>query len=127
MQRHINLLGLLYVLGGALSALVAASLLLLGLGAFTMAWMPSGENAGLAPALAGTVFTVVALLLGGWGGANWLAGRALRRGAPKARLACLALSILNLFLLPFGTALSIYAIWVLMHHDSRRIFGVAHH
>lgn len=125
MQRHIDLLGLLYVLGGGLSVLVAASLLLLGLGAFTMAW-GTADNAQLAAWLTGLVFSIVAVLLGMWGVANSYAGRSLRRGAPKARLACLTLAVLNLFLLPFGTALSVYAVWVLMHHESRRIFGVTH-
>jgi hypothetical protein len=125
MRRHIDLLGLLYVLGGGLSVLVAASLLLLGLGAFTIAWTETGDNTQLAAGLTGAVFSVVAVLVALWGAANWLAGRWLRRGAPGARLACLALAVLNLFLLPFGTALSVYAVWVLMHHESRQIFGVA--
>ena len=125
MQRHIDLLGLLYMLGGGLSMLVAASLLLLGLGAFTMTW-DTADNARLAAALTGVVFCVVALLLALWGLANGYAGRFLRSRAPRARLACLWLAVLNLFLLPFGTALSVYAVWVLMHHDSRREFGVPH-
>jgi hypothetical protein len=122
MQRHIDLLGLLYMMGGGLSVLVAASLLLLGLGAFTMMWSTS-DNARLAAGLTGVVFTVVAVLLAIWGLANGYAGRSLRNRVPKARLACLWLAVLNIFLLPFGTALSVYAVWVLMHHDSRRILG----
>jgi hypothetical protein len=124
MQRHIDLLGRLYVLGGGLSILVAASLLLLGLGAFTMTWTQASENTRLASGLTGVAFSSVALLVAMWGAANWLAGRSLRRGTPRGRLACLALAVVNLFLLPFGTALSVYAVWVLMHHESRRLLGV---
>jgi hypothetical protein len=122
MQRHVNLLGLLYLLGGGLSLLVAASLVILGLGAFVMTWTAPGENTRMAAALTGTAFSVVAVLIALWGAANALAGRALRRGAPKARLACLALAVLNMFLLPFGTALSVYTMWILMQQDAKRHF-----
>ena len=34
----------------------------------------------------------------------------------------LTLGVLNLFVLPFGTALGIYAFWVLLHNESRAVF-----
>jgi hypothetical protein len=126
MQRHIRLLGLLYVVGGSLSVLVAASLLLLGLGAFTIAWSAPGESTRLAAGVTGLAFVAVSVALALWGGANAWAGQSLKRGSPRARLACLALAVLNMFLLPFGTALSVYAVWVLMHHDTRRLLGAGH-
>ena len=122
MQRHLNLLGLLYLLGGGLSLLVAASLLILGLGAFVMAWTAPGENTRMAAGLTGTTFSLIAIIVALWGTANGYAGRALRRGAPRARAACLALAVLNMFLLPFGTALSVYAFWVLMQQEAKRQF-----
>ncbi len=122
MQRHVNLVGLLYQLGGGLSLLVAASLLILALGAFTMAWTAPGENTSMAAGLTGAIFLVIALLVAIWGAANGYAGRALRRYVPRARLACLTLAVLNMFLLPFGTVLSVYAMWVLMQQDVKRLF-----
>jgi hypothetical protein len=32
------------------------------------------------------------------------------------------MAVLNLFVLPFGTALSIYALWVLLHDSARALF-----
>ena len=125
MQRHISLLGLLYIVGGGLSVLAASSLLILGLGAFTMAWTAGGDNTRLAALVTGTAFAAIAVALGLWGGANAWAGRALRRGAARARLVCLGLAVLNMFLLPFGTALGAYALWVLLHHESKRILARA--
>jgi hypothetical protein len=62
----------------------------------------------------------IALLAGG--GANAWAGRELRRNQPRGRLAVLWLGALNLFVLPFGTALGIYAFWVLLHNETRAAF-----
>ena len=56
------------------------------------------------------------------GGVNVWAGRALRRHQPSGRIAVLTLGVLNLFVLPFGTALGIYAFWVLLHNESRTVF-----
>jgi hypothetical protein len=122
MRRHVDLLALLYVVGGALSVIAAATLAILALGALTIRWSSAGENAALAAGVAALAFAIVAVTLGAWGSANMLAGRALRRTSTAGRHACLALAVLNLFLLPFGTALSVYAFWVLLHHDSRRLF-----
>ena len=54
-----------------------------------------------------------------------LTGFAMRRRRYWARLAGLALAVLNLFFLPFGTALAIYAFWVLLSDQSRRLFEPA--
>lgn len=123
MKRHIDLLGLLHVVGGALSVVAAASLLVLGLGAFSIAANAADEQAVFAARLTGVAFALVAVLLAAWGAANALAGRALRRGSSWARLACFALAVFNLFLLPFGTALSVYTLWVLLHPESRRLLA----
>lgn len=122
MKRHIDLLGLLYVVGGALSVVAAASLLALSLGAFSIGAAGEGDE-GFAAGVTGIAFAAVALTLGAWGAANAFAGRALRRHSPWARLACLALATLNLFLLPFGTALSVYTVWVLLQPEARRLLA----
>lgn len=123
MKRHIDLLGLLYMVGGALSVAAAASLLVLALGAFSIRGNAQDANAALAAGLTGIVLGVIALAMAAWGGANLLAGRSLRALSPRGRIACLTLAVLNLFLLPFGTALSIYAAWVLLHPESRRLLA----
>jgi hypothetical protein len=122
MSKHVDLLGLLYVVAGALSALVAVSLLSLGLGAFTIAWGPVGERSGMAATLTGATFILVAVVLLVWAGLCAWAGRGLRRRRPWARLITLALSVLPLFILPFGTALGLYSLWVLVHHEARQQF-----
>lgn len=100
--------------------LLGASLLLLAGGAAAIAWSTPAEplTAGFTAALF-AVFAA-ALALGGW--ANVWVGRALRRHHAPGRTGTLVLAGVNLFVLPFGTALAIYAFWVLLHNDARALF-----
>jgi hypothetical protein len=103
--------------------LLGASLLLLAFGAAAIARMTPGDplTAGFT-ALLFVVFAV-ALALGGW--ANAWAGRALRQHRSPGRTAALVLAVMNLFVLPFGTALAIYTFWVLLHDEARTLFEAA--
>ena len=49
---------------------------------------------------------------------------AIRKLQPEGRLATLGLAVPNLFVLPFGTALGVYAFWVLLHDETRKMFGI---
>lgn len=96
-------------------------MLLLAIGAIAIGVGSAGDRmaAGITAAAFG-VFAV-ALLIGG--GANAWAGRELRRNQARGRLAVLWAGAFNLFILPFGTALGIYAFWVLLHNPARAVFA----
>ena len=66
------------------------------------------------------VVFATALALGGW--ASVWAGRAIRQYRSPGRTGALLLAVINLFMLPFGTALAIYTFWVLLHNDARALF-----
>ncbi len=119
MRPHLELLGILQLVWGAIGLLLGASMLLLAVGAIAIG-ITSGEGRMAAGVTAGAfaVFAI-ALLLGG--GVNAWAGAALRRGEPRGRTMVLGIGVLNLFVLPFGTALSIYAYWVLLHNQTRPV------
>jgi len=51
-------------------------------------------------------------------------GVPLRRRRPSARLLALMLGAVDLLLLPYGTALGVYALWVLLHEDGKKMFAV---
>lgn len=120
MRSHLRLLGILQLTWGAIGLLLGAAVLLLAIGALAIGLMDTGDQV----AAGVTTFTfgvfAAALLIGG--GANAWAGRALRRQQPVGRYAVLWLSVPNLFVLPFGTALGVYALWVLLHNDARSMF-----
>ena len=120
MRSHLRLLGVLQLTWGAIGLLLGFATLLLAIGALAIGVMDSGDRVG-AGVTAFTFGIFAAALLAG-GAANAWAGRALRRGEAAGRSAVLAVSVVNLFLLPFGTALGIYAWWVLLHAESRAVF-----
>ena len=120
MKPHVQLLGLLQLVWGGMGLLLAASLLLLAVGAAAIARTPGGDAfTATFTALLFVVFAA-ALALGGW--ANAWAGRAIRRHRAAGRTGALGLSVVNLFVLPFGTALAIYTFWVLLHNEARALF-----
>ncbi len=120
MRPHLHLLGILQLMWGAIGVLLGVSTLLLALGAVGIGVTSADQR--MAAGLTAAAFVVFAVALLGGGGANLWAGAALRRGRPTGRTATLWLAVLNLFVLPFGTALGVYAIWVLMHNETRAVF-----
>ena len=120
MKSHVNLLGILQLTWGGMGLLLGASLLLLAAGAAAIARTPAGDPLTAAFTAALFVIFALALALGGW--ANAWTGRALRQHRSPGRTGALVLAVMNLFVLPFGTALAIYTFWVLLHNDARALF-----
>lgn len=123
MTTHVKVLGVLYIVVSALTLLTALFLILVlggaaGIVGFTA---DAGDAAvavpvlGLAGTLVGAILIVIGLpgLITGWG---------LLAYQPWARILGMVLSVLNLFNVPFGTALGIYGLWVLFHKDTQRLF-----
>lgn len=120
---HIHLLGRLYVVAGWLALLSATSLVLLGIGAVSLAGRAGPE---VAASLAAAIFFGAAVLAIVWGGVLMGVGWALPQHQPWSRPAALVLAIVNVFVLPFGTALAGYAFWVLLQESGKRVFERAH-
>lgn len=122
MRPHLHLLGILQLVWGSIGLVLGVSMLLLAMGAVAIG--ASSPTDRMAAGVTATAFLVFAIVLLAGGGANAWAGRELRRSQPRGRLAVLWLGALNLFVLPFGTALGIYAFWVLLHNETRAAFVV---
>ncbi len=122
MDSHVTLLGLLTRLWGALSVLVGVSMLFLAAGALAELRDPSASSVAIAAGFAGITFLLLALCAMAWGAAHLWAVALMDRRRPRGRLLMVVLGICNLVLLPFGTALGAYAIWVLMSPAGRRLF-----
>ena len=120
MRPHLHLLGILQVVWGAIGLLLGVSMLLLAVAAVAIGITSVTDR--MAAGVTAGAFAVFAIALLAGGGANAWAGRELRRNQPRGRLAVLWLGALNLFVLPFGTALGIYAFWVLLHNETRTAF-----
>jgi len=71
------------------------------------------------------IFTTLAIIAIVWGSAHVVVGVPLRRRRPWARMAALMLGSVDLLLLPYGTALGVYALWVLLHEKGKALFEIA--
>ena len=120
MRPHLHLLGILQVVWGALGLLLGGAMLLLAIGAVAIG--VTTDNDRMTAGLTAGLFVVLAVALMAGGAVNAWAGTALRRGRPIGRTAVLWLAVPNLVVLPFGTALGIYAFWVLLHNETRAAF-----
>ncbi|MBI3400666.1 MAG: hypothetical protein HY048_04535 [Acidobacteria bacterium] len=123
MSSHVDLAGILFIVWGLLTAIVGLSTLALGVGA--VALLTSGSHDGsrqIAAGLTAAVFTTLALIAILWGAAHVAVGVPLRRRRPKARLVALMLGSVDLLLLPYGTALGVYALWVLLNEGGKALF-----
>src|SRR5688572_21459088 len=105
--------------------LIGVSLLLLAAGALALVLGPDGEAVGFAASLTAGTFAAAGVFALIWGVAHVWAAILLRRRQSSGRILTLALAVVNLAVLPFGTAFGSYALWVLLTHDGRRIFEPA--
>jgi hypothetical protein len=104
--------------------LLGVSTLMLAGGATAIGWTVAGS--GVAAGVTALAFALCAAALLAGGVANAWAGKAIRRRDALGRTATLALAVPNLFVLPFGTALGVYALWVLLHNETRALFEPTH-
>ncbi len=125
MERHVDILAILCTLWGALAMLVGTSLLLLAAGALAILFGPDGSAVGFAAGVTATAFAVMGAVAVVWGGAHVGASVLLQRRHPAGRVLTLGLAVVNLLVLPFGTALGAYALWILLTDAGRRLFEPA--
>ncbi len=123
MLSQVDFLGMLFILWGLLTILVGASTLALGVGAVALIASNSGGGGSqFAAGLTAFVFTTLAIIAILWGAAHVAVGVPLRRYRPWSRLVALTLGSVDLVLLPYGTALGVYALYVLLHEKGKALF-----
>jgi hypothetical protein len=122
---HVDVVGVLFIVWGLLTTLVGVSTLALGVSAVALISSASRGGGGgqVAAGVTAVVFTALAVTAIIWGVVHVAVGVPLRRRKPWARLLALMLGAVDLLLLPYGTALGIYALWVLLHEQSKSLFA----
>ena len=124
MLTHVDFLGVLFVVWGLLTALVGVSTLALGVAAAALVTSRAGGS--VAAGVTAAAFTALALMAMVWGVVHVVVGIPLRRRQPWARLIALMLGSVDLVLLPYGTALGAYALWVLLNEKGKAVFTDPH-
>ena len=122
MERHVSLLGILASLWGILAAIIGVAMLLLAVGALAELLAPLEASVSFAAGLAAVGFALFGVFALVFGAAHIWAAALLRGHKPVGRILMLALAIGNLLVIPFGTALGAYALWVLLTNDAHRLF-----
>ena len=128
MTAKVDVVGILFIVWGLLTTLVGVSTLALGIGAVAViaSAAPGTGGGDVAAGLTAFAFTALAIMAMTWGAAHVIVGVPLRRHRPWSRLAALMLGAVDLLLLPYGTALGVYAVWILLNEDAKRLFAVDH-
>jgi hypothetical protein len=120
---QVDLLGVLFIIWGLLTTLVGVSTLALGVGAVALITSANRTEGGeFAAGLTAAIFTALAIIAILWGAAHVVVGVPLRRRRPWSRIMALVLGSIDLLLLPYGTALGLYGLWVLLHEDAKKLF-----
>ncbi len=127
MAQHVKILGVLHIVFGCLGILAAV----VAAGHFR-------RRVGLVGVNDHTQDSLVAIpILGGIGGIfvfvivlvvslpGLISGIGLMQFRPWARILAIILSALDLFNIPFGTALGVYGFWVLLNRETEQLFGLA--
>jgi peptidoglycan/LPS O-acetylase OafA/YrhL len=126
MSSHVDLVGVLFVLWGLLTTLAGLSTLALGLGALALITSGAPRGGGqFAAGVTAAAFTALALIAILWGIAHVVVGVPLRRRRHWSRVAALVLGSVDLVLLPYGTALGCYSLWVLLSEGGKKVFEIA--
>lgn len=124
MAAYLDFLGVLFVVWGLLTSLVGLSTLALGVSAASLIASASRGGGGgqMAAGLTAAAFTTLGIIAIAWGAAHVIVGLSMRRRTHWSRLLALMLGAIDLPLLPYGTALGCYALWVLLHEDGKKLF-----
>ena len=124
MERHVTILGAFHIAFGAIGLLAALAILVIFGGAASLialgaASEPDALIAAPIVGAVGTILMLAALILSVPGIA---AGFGLMNYRPWARMLTVVLSLLHLFNFPFGSALGVYGLWVLLSDEGRILF-----
>jgi len=115
-EKHVSILGVLYIAFGILGILLAGICFI----AIAGGGLISGDETAMA--ITATVAIVIAGFLLLLSIPSIVGGVGLMKHQTWARILVLILGVLHLFNLPFGTALGIYTIWVLMKDEAMPVF-----
>ena len=121
MAQHVKILGILHIVFGCLGVVVGLGIMAFmgGLGAIAGA-ESNDPAAGPIMALIGGVAMIALLVIsvpGIIGGAGLLNYRSW------ARILVIVISCLELLSFPFGTALGVYGLWVLLNKETQPLFA----
>ena len=126
MQTHVKVLGVLYLaVGGCM--LLGALFLAMTMGgvAGIVGASADPEDAAIAVPILGIAGTALAGFFGIFSLPSLITGYGLLNFKPWARIVGIVLSAISLIMIPFGTIVGAYGLWVLLSKETERLFSAA--
>ena len=125
MDTHVKVLGALQIAMGTLG-LFAAVVLVLVFGVASSAVGMSGDpDSTIALPIIGVTGAALVTFLVVLSLPGIIIGIGLIQRRPWARIAGIVLSILGLMMVPFGTIVGVYGLWVLFSKETEQLFSVS--
>ena len=125
MDLHVKVLAAFHLILGVLGLMGSLMVVLIfgGLAGIINMAAIDDPNAFLAVPVVGLVGGILVMLIFTLSVPGIIAGIGLLKRRPWARILTIVLSALNLIIIPFGTLLGIYGLWVLFSQETARLFG----
>ena len=123
METHVRILAVLNIVLGGLGILAGIFVMLLMGGIGAVAGMAGhSSDSFIALPILGGIGLFVFCLIAAMSIPGVIAGVGLLKFRPWARVLTIVLSAFHLLNVPFGTALGIYGLWVLLSNEGQRLF-----
>jgi hypothetical protein len=117
MEKHTKILGVLFIAGGVLHIFVGSIVMMILAGGVIFA------NEGRIMALLMTLATIVGIVAIIKGIPEIIAGWGILLRKKWGRILGIIMAALDIFHIPFGTALGIYALWVLFNSETEKLLS----
>jgi hypothetical protein len=123
METHVKVLGGLYIVLSA-HGIVAAVFMMLAFGLATgiVGTSADAHDAAIALPVIGIAGTALVIFLFMLSIPGLVTGIGLLKFRPWARILGIVLSAINLIHIPFGTAVGVYGLWVLLNKQTEPLF-----
>jgi hypothetical protein len=120
MEKHVNILAIIYIVYAIMGLIGASVILIIFVGSGLITGLHAGEeDAALFVAVFGLIIGGIVLLTSI---PSLIAGIGLLRYKSWARILAAILAILNLPVIPIGTGIGIYGLWILFNDETIRLF-----
>jgi|SRR5579884_606905 len=123
MQQHVKILGWLHISFGIIGILIGIAIVMFFGGmAGVIAATDRTDSAAVGMAIMGFIGILALIVMLVLSVPGVIAGFGLLSFRPWARILTIVLSALDLIHVPFGTALGIYGLWVLLSPEGEALF-----
>ena len=122
MDTHVKVLGALQIALGAFGLMGALVLVFVFGGAAGLVGASGDPEASIAVPIIGLTGMALVTFLLVTSLPSVIIGIGLLRLRPWARIAGIVISIIGLMMIPFGTIVGLYGLWVLFSKDTERLF-----